>query len=767
MDELRNRELVSVIVVSYNSEKYIEKTLNSILHQTYKNLELIISDDHSDDKSIKIAEEWISKNGNRFVRCQIVKSNKNTGITPNCNRGVRASEGVYYKLIAADDILAPSCIEKLYNGIVEQGGEIAFCYEYVFLSENEEKLSDEAYLGTLEVRPSAIGIYKCSQLSMYKRILQNNQFPAPTSFIKRSVYEKLGGYDESYLYIDDYTFWLTALRNNIKFVFVETKGVFYRRDECAISWRDKDIMSPTQIKFQQELSKLNREIREPEMIRLGLKNVPKSNEKHQITNRSPWSMKIQALVHYGLELKIPWIFCMCIGCLSPKFILGAIGRALKSVMERYVIKVIPEDSKLFLSWEELKSYKYDLVVRGESMKKSDVFKLYLKIKKQQRQYKNHKKGEKIRIVVAIHLKSTFSAVESIYLKMLECMKLDVTLLVIPGKQPGMDRMFGYDNGIIEYMENKKYNYILGYENGNWKSIFDFDPDIVVFQTPYHRQRPVIYSYINASAFPDLIYTPYGPWVMDKSVEDYISVGIDKAYFDRCWKIFVDKLTYELLEYAAPEYIDRTVLSGSPKVDFHINSMVEEKYCWPRCEGMKKIIWLPRWGFLQDRTSFLDYYQYFLQLCETRTDICLTLRPHPLMFRDLIRSKICNANKVEEIKQLFNNGITTILDEKYDYREGILSCDFIVADFTSIIYEYLPTNKPIVYCKKDSTLVDSRIMSACYVVENEQQLKKTMIMLLDGKDPLYERRQIIIDELNYFPQGIENGKVIANYIVDKY
>lgn len=767
MYESKNEELVSVIVVSYNSEKYIRKLLDSILYQTYKNLELIVTDDNSKDESVKIVEEWISKNSSRFVRCKVVKSDENTGITKNCNRGVRASEGIYYKLIAADDLLAPSCIEKLYHGIVEQGGEIAFCYEYVFLSENEEKLKDEAYLETLEMRPSAIGIYKCSQLSMYKRILQYNQFPAPTSFIKRSVYDKLGGYDENYLYIDDYTFWLTALKNNVKFVFVENKGVFYRREENTISCRDKDIMSPAQIKFQQELSKLTREIRNPEMIRLGLRKMPQDNRKRQITNKSPWHMRIQAMVHYGLELKVPWIFCMCIGFLSPKFTLSAIGRLLKSIIEKYIIKIIPKNSKVYLSLEEFKMYKDDLVVQGQKMKRNELFCLYLRIKKQQRQYKRHKRGDKIRIVVAIHLKSTFSAVESIYLQMLKSLKLDVTLLVIPGKQPGMDKMFAYDDGLIEYMESKQYNYVLGYDNGRWKSIFDFDPDIVIFQTPYYRQRPVVYSYVNASAFPDLIYTPYGPWVMDKSVEDYISVGIDKAYFDRCWKIFVDKMTYELLEYAAPEYIDRAVLSGSPKVDFHISPMVEAKYCWPSNVGMKKIIWLPRWGFLQDRTSFLDYYKCFLELCETRTDVCLTLRPHPLMFRDLVRSKICNANKVEEIKQLFNNGITTILDEKYDYREGILSCDFIVADFTSIIYEYLPTNKPIVYCKKDSTLVDPRIMSACYVVENEQELKKIVVMLLEGKDPLYEHRKNIIYELNYFPQNIENGKVIADYIIDKY
>ena len=66
-------DLVSVIVVSYNSEKTIIETLDSILMQTYKNIEIVVSDDKSSDRTISIVKEWMQKNGSA-VKTKIVES---------------------------------------------------------------------------------------------------------------------------------------------------------------------------------------------------------------------------------------------------------------------------------------------------------------------------------------------------------------------------------------------------------------------------------------------------------------------------------------------------------------------------------------------------------------------------------------------------------------------------------------------------------------------------------------------------------------------
>ena len=111
-----NKEpLVSVAVISYNSEKTIIETLDSIKNQTYSNIELIISDDCSNDLTISITEDWIDKNKRRFQNVHILTSETNTGVTKNCNRAYKIASGEFIKDIAADDILLPNYLEDCIN----------------------------------------------------------------------------------------------------------------------------------------------------------------------------------------------------------------------------------------------------------------------------------------------------------------------------------------------------------------------------------------------------------------------------------------------------------------------------------------------------------------------------------------------------------------------------------------------------------------------------------------------------------------------------
>ena len=103
--------LVSVAVITYNSSKYVLDTLESIKAQTYKNIELIISDDSSTDNTMQLCKDWCDQNKDRFVRIQVIEPEKNTGVAANCNRAEAACEGDWVKLIAGDDMLLPDCIE--------------------------------------------------------------------------------------------------------------------------------------------------------------------------------------------------------------------------------------------------------------------------------------------------------------------------------------------------------------------------------------------------------------------------------------------------------------------------------------------------------------------------------------------------------------------------------------------------------------------------------------------------------------------------------
>ncbi|HYH15160.1 MAG TPA: glycosyltransferase family A protein, partial [Flavisolibacter sp.] len=144
--------LVSIIVITFNSEKYIAETLESIKEQTYNTIELIISDDHSNDETIEICESWLKENSDRFVRTQIVLSETNTGIAHNCNRGILASRGEWIKVIAGDDALEPDMTRRYMQFAKLQSNAVAIfsrieAYEETFEPEKKIRIKSNANKG--------------------------------------------------------------------------------------------------------------------------------------------------------------------------------------------------------------------------------------------------------------------------------------------------------------------------------------------------------------------------------------------------------------------------------------------------------------------------------------------------------------------------------------------------------------------------------------------------------------------------------------------
>ena len=98
-------DLVSVIVPVFNSERFLKKTIHSILGQTYKNLEIIAIDDGSTDNSLKILEDFSEK--------IIVITQENQGLSASLNTGLEHCTGSWFKWFSPDDILYPNAIETL------------------------------------------------------------------------------------------------------------------------------------------------------------------------------------------------------------------------------------------------------------------------------------------------------------------------------------------------------------------------------------------------------------------------------------------------------------------------------------------------------------------------------------------------------------------------------------------------------------------------------------------------------------------------------
>ena len=113
--------LISVIVPIYNSEKYLDNTIKSIINQTYKNLEIILVDDGSTDKSYEICKKY-QKKDNRIK----LFHQKNKGVSSARNKGIENSNGEYITFIDSDDLIDKRMYEKLFTAF-DNNIDYVFC----------------------------------------------------------------------------------------------------------------------------------------------------------------------------------------------------------------------------------------------------------------------------------------------------------------------------------------------------------------------------------------------------------------------------------------------------------------------------------------------------------------------------------------------------------------------------------------------------------------------------------------------------------------
>ncbi|MFA6463138.1 MAG: glycosyltransferase family 2 protein, partial [Candidatus Shapirobacteria bacterium] len=100
------KPLISIILISYKNYRYIYEALDSILCQDYLNIEIIISNDGSDDFDQKSVNQYLTKNKKQNIKNFIINNNKkNIGTVKNVNKAIKLSKGKYITIFAADDTL--------------------------------------------------------------------------------------------------------------------------------------------------------------------------------------------------------------------------------------------------------------------------------------------------------------------------------------------------------------------------------------------------------------------------------------------------------------------------------------------------------------------------------------------------------------------------------------------------------------------------------------------------------------------------------------
>jgi len=236
--------LISICIPVFNGEKYLRECLDSVLAQTYSDIEIIIVDDGSTDSSIDISEAYLKKD----ARIKIFRNATNLGLVQNWNHCIELAKGEWIKFLFQDDLMDSNCIETFVEYISKTAGKIPVLvskrkyfsdkpftekeklyYETNLLSLDRIKISQENHV----VSPHSVSNAAVKYIAL-------NFIGEPTVLMfRRSVCRELGSFEESLEQICDLEFVL-RIASVYGMVYVPNELTKFRIHEHSTTNRNMD-----------------------------------------------------------------------------------------------------------------------------------------------------------------------------------------------------------------------------------------------------------------------------------------------------------------------------------------------------------------------------------------------------------------------------------------------------------------------------------------------------------------------------------------------
>lgn len=205
-----NTPLVSALVTVYNREKYLAESLQSILDSSYTNIEVVVVDDGSTDRSVEIANEFAA----RDRRVKVNLNPQNLGDYPNRNRAAELANGEYLKYVDSDDRIESNCIQTMVDA-VQKHPDAAYVLSYPRPKNTERPL------------------YLTAQQAYEQHLVQHQGFFSSgplLSLIRTECFRKVGGFRPSARNMGDTILWL-ELSRRWSMVIVEDGLTFWREHD--------------------------------------------------------------------------------------------------------------------------------------------------------------------------------------------------------------------------------------------------------------------------------------------------------------------------------------------------------------------------------------------------------------------------------------------------------------------------------------------------------------------------------------------------------
>lgn len=289
------KNLISVIVPIYNAENFLEKLIENLINQTYKNIEIILVNDGSTDESLNICNELHRKDN----RIKIIDK-KNGGVSSARNKGIEVSKGEYITFVDSDDNIEEDYIKKMVENIEDEDCLVKCNYKYKL---KEKKLDRDRYLKKI-ISGEILGV--CWGYLFKKELLEGIYFDENTSYMEDTIFVvqyllkvKKVNIINNNLYRYNYnTESLTVMKSNIE---NKIDGYLYSIDEITKILIQKNMYSPIYKKYLD-----NRKIKiiEAEFAKLdNIEEIRLLHEKYTIDSLNTKNVALQYKIFINILKK--------------------------------------------------------------------------------------------------------------------------------------------------------------------------------------------------------------------------------------------------------------------------------------------------------------------------------------------------------------------------------------------------------------------------------------------------------------------------------
>lgn len=172
----QEKALISLIIPVYKVEKYLEKCIQSVINQTYENLQIILVDDGSPDNCGKICDEYAKKDH----RIEVIHKS-NGGLSDARNKGLEIAKGEYIGFVDSDDYIEADMYEVLYNLLKQYNADVSICNFYTVSQ------------GKISIKNADNGINEYNRIEILKEILldKNVQSYAWNKLYKKELFDEI------------------------------------------------------------------------------------------------------------------------------------------------------------------------------------------------------------------------------------------------------------------------------------------------------------------------------------------------------------------------------------------------------------------------------------------------------------------------------------------------------------------------------------------------------------------------------------------------